>query len=183
LPVLLAKLIGAGPIIVGFTCLAAVIGHMYPLFFDFKGGKGVATALGALLGYNFLLGVMVIVTWLVIANFSRYASLASIVSMLFAPLFSLFAFGSPVAFLPIMFMALFIIYKHRDNISRLIDGKESKMSFHHRAHHQSAKTEVKPAVKSTEKPKPVKAKKAEAPKKKPATAKKSSPKKKTKPPA
>ena len=145
LPVLLAHVLGAGPIILGFTCFAAVIGHMYPLFFDFKGGKGVATALGALLGLNFILGVMVIATWLLVANFSRHASLASIVSTILAPIYSLFVFGNLSVFLPIMFISLAILYKHGDNITRLMDGTEEKISFRHKAHHKSAASEQQPA--------------------------------------
>jgi glycerol-3-phosphate acyltransferase PlsY len=129
LPVVLAKLLGAGPIFVGFTCLAAVIGHMYPLFFEFKGGKGVATAMGALLGFHFMLGVMVVATWLIIANFTRYSSLASILSMMLAPFYSLFAVGNVDAFLPLSFIAIAVIYKHRENFARLVDGIEPKINF------------------------------------------------------
>lgn len=132
LPVLLAKVLGAGPITIAFTCLAAVIGHIYPIFFRFKGGKGVATAIGALLGFHFILGVMVIATWLIVAKFTRYSSLASLLSMIFAPFYSIFAVGSIDAFLPIFFIALIIIYQHRDNIVRLVDGKESKINFRHK---------------------------------------------------
>ena len=131
LPVLLAKMLGAGAITIAFTCLATVIGHMYPIFFGFKGGKGVATALGALLGFHFILGVMVIATWLVVANFTRYSSLASISSMILAPFYSLYAVGNLNAFLPLGIISLFILYKHRENIARLIDGKESKIHFRH----------------------------------------------------
>lgn len=140
LPVLLAKLLGGGPIIVGFTCLAAVMGHMYPLYFNFKGGKGVATAMGALLGFHFLLGVIVIATWLLIANLFRYSSLASIVSMVLAPFYSLFAVGNPSAFLPLIFISLFILYKHRENVTRLMDGTEPKMNFGHKKPIREAKS-------------------------------------------
>ena len=129
LPVLLAKVLEAGPATLGFTCLAAVIGHIYPIFFNFKGGKGVATAMGALLGFHFILGVMVIATWLVVINFTRYASLASIVSMVLAPFYSFFSVRSIDAFLPIFFIVLLILYQHRDNITRLIDGKETKINI------------------------------------------------------
>ena len=131
LPVLLATILNAGPTTIAFTCLAAVIGHIYPLFFGFKGGKGVATALGALLGFHFLLGVSIIVVWILVAKFSQYSSLGSIVSMLCAPFFSLYALGNVNAFLPLMFMAMIVIYEHRYNITRLMDGKESKIHFHH----------------------------------------------------
>lgn len=149
LPVLLAKVLEAGPVTIGFTCLAAVIGHIYPIFFGFKGGKGVATAMGALLGFHFILGVVVIATWLLVANFSRYASLASIVSMVLAPFYSFFSVGSIDAFLPIFFIALFILYQHRDNITRLMDGKETKINLQPRAQKETvavAKTTKKLAV-------------------------------------
>ncbi len=129
LPVLLARELDAGPIIVGFTCLATVIGHMYPVYFDFKGGKGVATALGALLGFHFILGVMVIATWLIVAQLTRYSSVASIISMILAPFYSLYAVGNVTAFLPLSIIALAILYQHRENITRLQDGKESKIKF------------------------------------------------------
>lgn len=129
LPLLLAHALDAGPTIMGFTCLAAVLGHMYPLFFNFKGGKGVATALGALLGFHVVLGSMVIVTWLVVAYISKYSSLASLIALLLAPFFALLHGGSPDAFLPLIVMSLLIVYKHRDNIARLVDGTESKISF------------------------------------------------------
>lgn len=128
-PVLLAKLLGAGPIAVSFTCWAAVMGHMYPVFFGFRGGKGVATAIGAFLGLHFMLGVLVIATWLIVANFTRYSSLASMVSMVMAPWFALFIPDGLIMFPPLFFIALFILYKHRNNITRLIDGQEPKIQF------------------------------------------------------
>jgi glycerol-3-phosphate acyltransferase PlsY len=129
LPVLIAKLLGAGPVILGFTCFAAVLGHMYPIFFRFHGGKGVATALGALLGFSFFLGVMAMVTWLVVARLFRYSSLASITALIFSPFYSLYVVGDPSAFLPLGFITIFVLYKHRDNVTRLFDGTESKISF------------------------------------------------------
>ncbi|ASQ46980.1 glycerol-3-phosphate 1-O-acyltransferase PlsY [Legionella clemsonensis] len=129
LPVLFAQLIGVGPIAVGFTCWAAVMGHMYPIFFGFRGGKGVATAIGALLGLHFILGVVVIATWLLVANFTRYSSVASMVSMSMAPWYALFIPNGLLTFPPLFFITLFVIYKHRENITRLIDGKESKIQF------------------------------------------------------
>ncbi|OCH97122.1 glycerol-3-phosphate acyltransferase [Legionella jamestowniensis] len=129
LPVLFAKIIGADPIAVSFTCWAAVMGHMYPVFFSFRGGKGVATAIGALLGLHFMLGVVVIATWLLVANFTRYSSVASMVSMSMAPWYALFIPNGLLMFPPLFFIMLFVIYKHRENITRLIDGKESKIQF------------------------------------------------------
>lgn len=129
LPVLIAKILGAEPAIVGFTALAAVIGHMYPVFFDFKGGKGVATAIGALLGFQFLVGILVAATWLLVAKFSRYSSLASITSIGLAPFYSLLLIQRLDIFPPIFIMALLILYKHKDNIIRLIDRKEPKIKL------------------------------------------------------
>ena len=165
LPVLLAHLLDAGPITLGFTCFAAVLGHMYPVFFGFQGGKGVATAMGALLGFHFILGVIVIATWLLIANFFRYSSLASILSMILAPFYSLFAVGNISAFPPLMCIALFIVYQHRDNINRLMDGTESKINLHKKTHHK--KTPNEPLIKESKPEKIVKTTTKTAPKKKP----------------
>lgn len=127
IPVVLAKILGAGTAVESFTCLAAVIGHMYPLFFHFQGGKGVATAIGALLGLNFILGIMVIATWLLVANFSRYSSLASITSIVLSPIYGLITIGKLDIFPPLFLIALFVLYQHRNNITRLIDGEEPKI--------------------------------------------------------
>jgi acyl phosphate:glycerol-3-phosphate acyltransferase len=140
-PVLLAKAFHAAPITISFTCLAAVLGHMYPVFFSFQGGKGVATTMGALLGLNVILGVMVIATWLLVAWITRYSSLAALVAIMLAPFYSLFLLGRLDVFLPLFFIALFILYKHRNNISRLINGKEPKIQ-----HKASSLTEEIDAV-------------------------------------
>lgn len=139
LPVLLAKLLGGGPTIQGFTCLAAVIGHVYPVFFGFKGGKGVATAVGGLLGLHLMLGVVAIGFWLIVANFTRYASLASVLTVLLAPMLSLPFIGNSSAFLPLMCIALLVIYKHVDNITRLMDGKEEKIHLRFKSQGEVAK--------------------------------------------
>lgn len=129
IPVLIAKLLEADPTTVAFTALAAVIGHMYPVFFQFKGGKGVATAIGSLLGFQFIVGIMVAATWLLVAKFSRYSSLASMVAICLAPFYSLFIIQRVDIFPPILIMALLILYKHRNNMTRLIDKKEPKIKI------------------------------------------------------
>jgi glycerol-3-phosphate acyltransferase PlsY len=129
IPVLIAKALDAEPATVGFTALAAVIGHMYPFFFDFKGGKGVATAIGALLGFHFLVGILVAATWLLVAKFSRYSSLASITAIGLSPFYSLLLIQRLDIFPPIFIMALLVLYKHKDNIVRLIDKKEPKIKL------------------------------------------------------
>lgn len=127
IPVLLIKALGGGLILLGFTCFFAVIGHMYPLFFGFKGGKGVATAMGGLLGLHLMLGVSAITTWLLIVHFSHYSSLASIVSMMLSPFYGIVIMRHVDIFLPLIIMSLLILYKHRHNINRLIDGNEPKI--------------------------------------------------------
>lgn len=129
IPVLIAKACGAEPMIVSFTVLAAVVGHMFPIFFGFKGGKGVATAIGALLGFHFIVGVMVAATWLLIAKFSRYSSLASIISITFAPFYTLLLIGRLDILPPLFIMVILVLFKHRNNITRLIDGVEPKIKL------------------------------------------------------
>lgn len=129
IPVIIAKYIGTDPVTIGFTALAAVIGHIYPIFFNFKGGKGVATAMGALLGLHFILGVIVAATWLITANISKYASLASMISMSLMPLLALIIIGNINLFPPLFIITLLIVYKHRNNITRLMDGIEPKIKF------------------------------------------------------
>lgn len=129
IPVLLAKLVHASPHVIGFTCFAAVMGHIYPVFFHFRGGKGVATALGAVLGLHFVLGAVVILTWLVILGIWGYSSLASIVTIILMPFYAVFIVNHFDIFLPLCFITIFIVFQHRQNITRLMDGTESKINL------------------------------------------------------
>ncbi|CAM4471281.1 MAG: Glycerol-3-phosphate acyltransferase [Legionella sp.] len=129
IPVVIAKMLGADSTLISYVALAAVLGHMYPFFFGFKGGKGVATAIGALLGFQFIVGMMVTATWLLVVRFSRFSSLASMVSIGLAPFYSILIIGRINIFPPIFFIAVLILIKHKDNILRLIDGTESKVKF------------------------------------------------------
>lgn len=129
LPVLLAHLLHSSPAMIAYTCFAAVLGHMYPVFFGFKGGKGVATALGAFLGFHFIMGAVIIATWILVVNMSRYSSLASIIAIVFAPFYSLFAVGNLSAFFPLSLITIFVLYQHRNNFSRLVDGTEPKINW------------------------------------------------------
>lgn len=128
-PVLIFKLLGADQATLGFVCMATVFGHMFPVFFQFKGGKGVATALGAMIGFNWLLGVLVISTWLAVAVISRYSSLAAVIAVILAPFYSVIATHNGNAFIPLAIIAMFVVYKHHANMTRLYDGKEPKISF------------------------------------------------------
>ncbi|HEY5789789.1 MAG TPA: glycerol-3-phosphate 1-O-acyltransferase PlsY, partial [Gammaproteobacteria bacterium] len=85
LPVLAARLLGVEPALLGVIALAAFLGHLYPLFFGFRGGKGVATALGVLLGLDWVVGLATLLTWLAVALLSRYSSLSSLVATALAP--------------------------------------------------------------------------------------------------
>jgi acyl phosphate:glycerol-3-phosphate acyltransferase len=112
--------------------LAAFLGHLYPVFFRFQGGKGVATFIGVVFGVHWLLGLATCLTWIIIALFFRYSSLASLIAALFAPTFYLLVSGGawyaegPVA-MALFVMALLLAWRHRANIQRLLQGKESKL--------------------------------------------------------
>lgn len=112
---------------VAWVGLAAFIGHLYPIFFKFEGGKGVATALGVLLGLNWVLGLATAVTWLVIAYFFRYSSLAALVASIFAVFYNILLFGINGQALAVGMMAALLVYRHKQNIANLIAGKESKI--------------------------------------------------------
>lgn len=124
IPVVIAKGLGAPPYTISLCVLAAVLGHIYPVFFGFKGGKGVATAIGALLGFHFVIGVMVIATWLLVANFFRYSSLASLIAIILAPFYTLFLTHQLDILFPLFCLIILVAYKHKNNITRLMDGSE-----------------------------------------------------------
>ena len=109
------------------AALAAFLGHLWPVFFRFKGGKGVATAAGALLGLNPLLGGATMLTWVIIAAFFRYSSLAAIVSAVFAPFYQLLIWGGGPAAISVAVMGLLLVWRHSANIQKLLKGTESKL--------------------------------------------------------
>jgi glycerol-3-phosphate acyltransferase PlsY len=136
LPVMLVRWFGQpyglGDGTVALVGLAAFAGHLWPVFFRFEGGKGVATALGVLLGINWILGLATVATWLIIAFFFRYSSLASLIAAAFAPVYYLLANGvawytDPAISMAIFVMAMLLAWRHRENIARLIQGKESRL--------------------------------------------------------
>ena len=123
---------GLGDGTVALVGLAAFLGHLYPVFFRFQGGKGVATAAGVILGFNPWLGLATLATWVIVAFFFRYSSLASIVTAVFAPAYYLFgrqvAWDAPnVMVLSLAVMGILLVWRHADNINRLFAGKESKL--------------------------------------------------------
>ena len=117
---------------VALVGLAAFLGHLFPVFFRFVGGKGVATALGVLVGISGWLGLATMATWLIIAYFFRYSSLASLAAALFAPVY--YIFGDGVAWymdqwilMSVAVMSVLLMWRHAENISRLIKGTESRL--------------------------------------------------------
>ena len=112
---------------VALLALAVFAGHLYPVFFGFKGGKGVATALGILLALNVWLGLATAATWIIIAVFLRYSSLAAIVASVFAPFYYVLLFGVDVLAGAVLVMAVLVLLRHRANIAKLIAGKESRI--------------------------------------------------------
>jgi glycerol-3-phosphate acyltransferase PlsY len=119
--------VGLGETTAAFVGLAAFVGHLWPVFFRFQGGKGVATAAGALLAINPLLGAATLVSWLLIAAFFRYSSLASIVAALFAPFYEALIWGVEPALLAIALMSLLLVWRHEGNIRKLLAGTESRL--------------------------------------------------------
>ena len=107
--------------------LAAFLGHLWPVFFHFKGGKGVATAAGVLFGFNPLLGLATLATWVIIAAFFRYSSLASLAAAAFAPFYQLLIWEADMFALAIFIMSLLLVWRHEGNIRKLIAGTESKL--------------------------------------------------------
>jgi acyl phosphate:glycerol-3-phosphate acyltransferase len=145
---LLAPRMGFGAGTVAAVGLAAFLGHVWPLFFHFKGGKGVATAAGVLMAFNPWLGVATLATWLIVAAFSRYSSLASLAAAAFAPFYQLLIWDADGYALAIVVMSLLLVWRHEGNIRKLIAGTESKLGHkpapaahaatthkHHKGHH------------------------------------------------
>lgn len=126
LTILIAQIFGLTPLEIGLVAIAVTLGHMYPIFFQFKGGKGVATALGALIGMSWILGLCVILTWALIAKLWKYSSLAALVAISLAPFYAVLILNR-YYFLPLFILALLIIYRHRANIQRLRAGTEPKI--------------------------------------------------------
>jgi glycerol-3-phosphate acyltransferase PlsY len=128
IPVTLAMAFDPNPVFVGWVMLAALLGHLYPIFFDFKGGKGVATAIGALFGLSWLVGWLWLATWLVTFYFFRISSLAALTASLLAPLYAYFILNIHYAFF-VALMTIILFWRHKANIERLLNGTEPKLKF------------------------------------------------------
>lgn len=128
LPVFIAKIFGVEGFGLGIVVLGATLGHIFPLFYGFNGGKGVATAIGGTLGASFIVGIICAAAWFGIAFTTRLASLASLVAVGLSPILLLFLSNSAY-FIPMVFVAGLIVWRHWDNIQRLKSGTESKLEF------------------------------------------------------
>lgn len=125
IPVYGAFKLGVEPLHLGFIAIAACLGHMYPFFFEFKGGKAVATALGALAPMSWSFAAVLILTWLFVAKTTKYSSLAAIVTVSLAPLYTWLI--KPMYTQSVTMISVLILFKHRGNIWRLLTGKEAKL--------------------------------------------------------
>jgi glycerol-3-phosphate acyltransferase PlsY len=118
---------GVGEMGVALVALAVFLGHLWPVFFRFVGGKGVATALGVLFGLNPWLGLATLVTWLVVAYAFRYSSLAALIAALFAPFYYGLLFGLDEKLFAVVIMSALLAFRHSKNIANLLAGKESRI--------------------------------------------------------
>lgn len=128
----LGKPYGLGDGTIALAGLAAFLGHLWPVFFKFEGGKGVATFIGVVLGIDLVLGLATGATWLIIAFFFRYSSLASLIAAAFAPVYYLMGdrmqwYAEKPVLVALSVMAALLAWRHRENINRLLQGKESKL--------------------------------------------------------
>lgn len=128
IPMLACHALGVTPLIFALTGIAAFLGHLYPVFFGFKGGKGVATALGVQFGLSWPVGAAVAGVWLFMAKVLNVSSLAALVSMTLAPLFVWIFWPAPELIVMQSVMSLILIWRHRSNIRNLLSGEEGKIS-------------------------------------------------------
>jgi glycerol-3-phosphate acyltransferase PlsY len=127
LPVLLARALGAADVVLAAVAFAAFIGHLFPLFFGFKGGKGVATALGVLLGLAWPVAVAVAATWLFMAKVFKISSLSALTAAALAPLYMWLLADRPGFLVMSVAMSLILIARHKSNIEKLLRGEEGKI--------------------------------------------------------
>jgi len=126
LPVLLAKYIGAEHVVIALTGLAAFVGHLFPLFFNFKGGKGVATLLGVLIATSWPSALLFMGSWFLMAKLFRYSSLAGITAGILTPVYSFLLLPGPAYTICFSLMALLLVWRHRSNIRNLLNGTEPR---------------------------------------------------------
>jgi glycerol-3-phosphate acyltransferase PlsY len=119
--------LGVGDAAIALVAIAVFLGHLWPIFFRFVGGKGVATAAGVLLGLNVWLGLATLATWLIVAYAFRYSSLAALAAAVFAPLYYGLLFGVDAILIAVAAMTMLLLFRHSANIANLVAGKESRI--------------------------------------------------------
>ena len=124
-PVYGSYFLGIEPVLLGVIAIAACLGHIYPLYFGFKGGKAVATAFGSMLPIGLDLAGLLILSWVIVVFLTGYSSLGALIAVSLAPLFTFLI--KPLYTLPVAMLSLLIIARHKDNIQRLLEGNESKV--------------------------------------------------------
>ena len=124
IPVLIAKLWGVDSLILSCVVFAAFIGHLYPVFFDFKGGKGVATSLGVSLGVNFFLGLAILATWLLVYKIGKISSVSALVASILSPIYVWFFIGDTYLTMTFIVITLLLLWRHQSNIQKLLAGTE-----------------------------------------------------------
>jgi len=128
LPMLVGQLLDAGPAVLAATGLAVFLGHLYPVFFGFRGGKGVATALGVQFGLYWPIGLTVAVIWLVVARLLKISSISALVCMVLAPVVVWIFRPEPILIWMQVLISLILFWRHRSNIRNLMSGAESKLT-------------------------------------------------------
>lgn len=124
IPIYIANLLDGSTLLLASIGLAAFIGHLYPVFFKFKGGKGVATSIGVLLGFSWLLGLSFIATWLLIYKIGKVSSASALCASVLSPVFTWFIVGDTYILGASIIMMLFLLWRHQSNIKRLLAGEE-----------------------------------------------------------
>ena len=127
LPVLLGLALGMGPQTLALIALAAFLGHLYPVFFGFQGGKGVATALGVILGLSWQVAVAALLTWLLMAKVFRISSLSALTAAVLTPLYCWLLTPQPEFIALLLVISLLLLWRHRSNIQNLLSGREGKI--------------------------------------------------------
>jgi glycerol-3-phosphate acyltransferase PlsY len=125
IPVAIAQFSGMSMLVISSVGLAAFLGHLYPVFFGFKGGKGVATAIGVLVAASWKLGLAVIITWVVMAKIVKISSLSALTTFILAPLYAWQLQSEPVLFNTVCIISVLLLWRHRNNIKNLVRGTEN----------------------------------------------------------
>jgi len=127
IPVIIAKLLGLEPMMIALVAISAFLGHLFPIFFSFKGGKGVATFFGAMLALNYWVGILLLATWLLIAYGLKISSLSALIAAILAPIYFYLMQSELVYVWMSLFFTIALLLTHHSNIKKLLSGEENKI--------------------------------------------------------